>query len=168
MDMDPTPPLVAPHPSSGRKGPGRWGAFLLAALLPAYLAVFSLIGFPIRVVLERDIQNNGVRVDGAVAEYRLTHGKRGLKIHNYRVRYEAESQSFSTWIYRADADRKPGDSVSLYYAPLFPRYAKPGRLHGDPWDDNLVVRSLAHLFIGGVCLAMMVLFYRRYLGRGRE
>ena len=151
---------------------GRGAVFAILATvaisIPAVMALFSLVGFPVMVILDRDLQLNGKTVPATVVAYKLTFGKQNLKIHNYKVRYLAGSARRQVWVYWKDDRLRPGDRLDLVYSPLFTRYAMPAQRTPDPWNRSLVPRILARLFIGGVCSAMAVGFVRRFSRQARQ
>lgn len=153
--------------STGRKAAFIFAAFV-AISIPAVMAAFSLVGFPVMVILDRDLQLHGKTAPGTVKAYKLTFGKRNLKIHNYRVQYTAGSAVRRVWVYWKNDRLKPGDRLDVVYSPMFTRYALPARKTPDPWDRSLVPRILARLFIGGVCSVMAVGFFRRFSRQAKQ
>ena len=161
-------PGLTGHMDTPFKRLGRRSALAAGLFLPVLLMVSSLVNFPVSVILERDLELHGVRADGTVEPHKMTHGKRNLKIHNHRVRYAAGDKEYRAWITKAAHDLKPGDAVTVYYSPLFPRHAGPDRFMGDRWDDRLALRAMARLFIVAASAVMAVGFYRRYLRKAKK
>jgi hypothetical protein len=147
---------------------GRRVLGILAMLVPACLSLY-LFFFPILVMLERDLQLNGKTTTGCIVAYKLTYTKRRDPIHNYRVRFNVGSRTYFVWVDSASNPVKKGD-IEVVYAPAFPKYAKVAGKRWDPWNQNLLLRSLAALFISSVSGVMTWGVFRRYIrpGKGRK
>jgi len=133
--------------------------YLTVAMIPLMFFINAIL-FPVYVFLERDMQLNGKHADGKVVAYRKTYAKSGQAIHNCRVRFTADGKSYMAWVYCRNTV-SPGDTVEIIYAPLFPRHARFAARFPDPWDQNLFVRMLAHLFIGICSGVITISIYRR-------
>ena len=146
----------------------RWATGILAMLIPLFLVLQSLVWFPARVVLDRDLQLNGREVPGRIVEYVLTHGKHRLEIHNFKVEYAIDHHTYRAWVTLADPHHTIGEPINLFYAPLFPRYIQTKPFVNQPWDQNLALQIAAHMFITLACGTMAFLFYRRFIGQYRS
>jgi hypothetical protein len=135
----------------------------MAMLVPAIFLVYGII-FPVRVFLERDLQLNGRRSTGRIVAIKLTETKRHTSVYNCRVRFDALSRTYEVWVL-CDAGEMNRETLSVLYAPAFPRYAAAADRPAQAWDQNLLVRSLATLFLAFVSAGVIVGVYRRFAVR---
>jgi hypothetical protein len=141
----------------------RLAVAVMAMLVPAVFLVYGII-FPARVFLERDLQLNGRKSAGQVVALKVTETKRHTPVYHCRVRFNGPSRAYEAWVL-CDAGAANRDVVPLLYAPSFPRYATAANTPVRAWDENLLLRSLATLFLVFVSAGVMVGVYRRFAGR---
>jgi hypothetical protein len=135
-------------------------------IVPLILAS-SLVLFPIYVVIQRDLQLNGKKVIAHVVGYKQTLTKTEEAIHNYHVQFKVGVKTRRAWV---DTGGHPfsKDTIEIVYAPLFPYRARVADHTADPWDQNLVIRSLAMVFISVASIIVSFGIYQRGIGRFRK
>lgn len=111
------------------------------------LCVNLLAWVPYQILVDRDLQLHGVRVEARITAARDAYTKRGM-VREYRYSYVVDGDERGLWL-GSTTPLRVGDVESLEYSPMFPWQAhKP--ITTAPWDQNLAWR-LATSF-GLACL----------------
>ncbi len=139
---------------------GRWLSLGLALLIPGALALY-LFTFPVWVALDRDLQLHGIRTSGRVIGHKTSYTKGGEPIYNHRVCYEVKLERHCGWV-KGASNSVAGGEIDIIYAPLLPSYAASATQKLDPWNQNLLGRSLAAVFVGLGGCGMVFGFVRRF------
>jgi hypothetical protein len=156
------PVVLSPPPRRVRCGPGLWIKAVAVTLVPATLAVGLLIGFPIQVWLDRQLQTRGRMATATVVAQEMRRNKYGEPLLSSTFTYTVGGRTWRKTVSTYEYDL--GEQTSMRYTPVWPGHAVLAERESKPWNAQLGLRCLVTGGVGLVALLAALGGWEEILG----
>jgi hypothetical protein len=132
---------------------------LFSIIISGFIALYFLIGFPMYLLIERDLELNGLISIATVAQEGTQNTKSGI-YRTVKAEYIVNNKSYKHWF--SDNNLKIGDKTKILYSPLFPSYSRSYKNKEISWNTNILFRLFIFYFFGLFSAIICYNSYKKY------